>query len=266
LSGAPKSGLNLVRNEQNPVLVADFTHGLHPLDGCRNKTSFTLNRFDYDGGDIFCRRRFLKDGLETPDIVLYGFFVRHPGRFAIQIGKFCAVDAVRERTEAVGIRFLGSHRHCQGSASVKRAGKHDDIRTPCSGLCNLHGVFIRFGAAVCEHCLPRFSAGRNNFVQLFGKRHISFMRDNMLHAVEKSSRLFLHGPDDFRLAVADIEHSDSPDPVQKPVPIDIFKHGAFSALDHAGVAALNCAKYRLCTALDKNFGLRPRHRSRDNFR
>ena len=99
------------------------------------------------------------------------------------------------------------------------------------GFGDFDGVLVAFGAGVREIRLLVFAATRNRLVQAFRQLYIAFMADDVENRVEVLGRLVLHGLDELRTGVADVEHTDAADPVEELVAVDIFEHGAFAALD-----------------------------------
>lgn len=66
-AGAAKTGLYLVRYQQNAVLVTDVPQCFYKGDGGRNKPTFPLERLDYYGCHVFLAgRRFRKFPLRFP--------------------------------------------------------------------------------------------------------------------------------------------------------------------------------------------------------
>ena len=55
------AGLNLVKNQQNAVLIADFTQFFNKTLWRRQVAAFALNRFDYHAGDSFRQNQIHKN-------------------------------------------------------------------------------------------------------------------------------------------------------------------------------------------------------------
>ena len=55
------AGLNLVKNQQNTVLIADFTQFFNKTLRCRQIAAFALNRFDHHAGDSFRQNQIRKN-------------------------------------------------------------------------------------------------------------------------------------------------------------------------------------------------------------
>lgn len=115
--------------------------------------------------------------------------------------------------------------------------KDDDIGAFGVGSGDLDRVFIGFGAGIGKKGLFVRAADGRKLAQLFGERHIPFVGDDVEHGVEISLGLRLNGPDDFGMRIADVEHTDPANPVQKSVAIHIFNDGARAALDDGRIHA-----------------------------
>ena len=114
---------------------------------------------------------------------------------------------------------------------MEGAGKDDDVRPLRIGFGDFDGIFIGFSTAVDEEGALFISFDRCNGIEFFCQGHVAFVSDDVGHGVEVFACLFLDGFDDFRLGVADVQDTDAAYPVEEVVAVDIFEHGAFTALD-----------------------------------
>ena len=225
------AGLDFVGNEQDAVVVADFAQRFDPGDRSRDEAAFTLERFDDDGCDVFCRRGIHEDFLQGIHVKFQGFVIAQACRFAVEIRKFGTVYAVRERPHAAGVGFLSRHGHGHERAPVEGTGEDDDIRPFRISFGDFDGVFVGFGAAVDEEGPFLFTSDRGDGIELFRQGDIAFVGDDIGHGVEIVTGLVLDGLDDFRLGIADVQDADAADPVEEIVAVHVFEHSAFTAFD-----------------------------------
>ena len=231
LAGTAVAALDFVSDEQDAVLVADLAHGLDPLDRGGDEAAFALERLDEQTGDFIGRNALVEHLLQAVHIVGDGLRLGVALRRAIQVRVRSTGDIRRERAHTLGIGLLRGESHGQVGAAVECAGEADDTLPAGVGLGDLDGVLIAFGAGVGEIGLLVLTATRNCLVQTFCQIHVAFMADDVENRVEVLGRLVLHGLDELRTGVADVEHADAADPVKELVAVEVFEHGAFATLD-----------------------------------
>ena len=139
---------------------------------------------------------------------------------------------------------------------MERAGKDDDVRALRERLGDLHRVLVRLRAAVREVGALLSAAYGRDLAELLREAHVAFVRHDVEHAVEIFLRLVFDRRDDFRVAVADVEHADAADPVEEAVAVEVFDDGALGALHHDGIAAVDRARHDRLAAGDDRSGLR----------
>ena len=142
-AGTSATGLYLVVNVDDPVLVADPAQRWHELGGHRDETTLALHRLEHDARDRVRRDVLLEEEVEARERIL--------GRdAAVWVRRSRAVDVRCERAQAVLVDELRRHGHRQRRASVECAVEDDDARSSGRGARDLDGVFDRLGAGVDE--------------------------------------------------------------------------------------------------------------------
>ena len=239
-------GKDLTTDEFNQKPVGAGPYKLTEWD---EGQSITLERFDDDGCDVFCRRGIHEDFLQGIHVKFQGFVIAQACRFAVEIRKFSTVYAVRERPHAAGVGFLSRHGHGHERAPVEGTGEDDDIRPFRISFGDFDGVFVGFGAAVDEEGPFLFTSDRGDGIELFRQGDIAFVGDDIGHGVEIVTGLVLDGLDDFRLGIADVQDADAADPVEEIVAVHVFEHSAFASFDYCFVSSSDTVRNSLCSSV-----------------
>ena len=98
--------LNLICNHQDSVVIADLADCFYPLDGCRDKSTFALERLNDHAGDLTCRCALVKDSLKLINVILNCLFLCISFWCTVYIWIWCTKDSCWERSHAYCIGFL----------------------------------------------------------------------------------------------------------------------------------------------------------------
>src|SRR5712691_280324 len=159
-AGPADTGLDLVVDEEDPVLLADLLQPLREVFGHLDEATLALHGRQHEAGDRGGVDVLLEQQLEPADRV-----VRRDT--AVRVRRRRAIDLARERTEALLVRDdLRRHRHRQAGAAVERVIEDDHSGPPGRSARNLDGVLDRFGAGVHEERLRLTVAGPRLVEQL----------------------------------------------------------------------------------------------------
>ncbi len=196
------------------MAVADRAHARDELLRRDDEATFALHGLEHDRGDVL--RCDLRDeralercerGLARDAAVL----VRE--RDAVHLGR------ERAETRLVRVRLRGE-REREQRPPVEAALEADHRGPPGVRARELDGVLDRFGARVEERRLRR-PVERRDGEQALGEGHADLVRDHREVGVEKARRLVLHGLDDLRMRVADVETADAAGEVDVRVAVDV---------------------------------------------
>ena len=122
LAGAGKAGLNLVGDEQDAMLVADFAQRRHEVARRFVETALALHRLQDDGRNAGRIDIGLEQAVERGERIAHGHAVqRHRERRVENIARHCA------EADLVG-HDLAGQRHAHEGAAMEAAGKGDDGR------------------------------------------------------------------------------------------------------------------------------------------
>ena len=209
LAGAAEAGLHLVDDEQDPLAVADRAQPLEELRRRGDEAALALDGLDDDRGDRLGGDLRRERPLERGERVARG----DP---AVLVRERDAVDLGRERPEPrlVGMR-LRREREREERAAVEAALEGDHRRPARVAARELDRVLDGLGARVEERGLDR-AGERRESRQPLGVLDVDLVRDDREVGVEEACRLLLHGRDDARVGVADVEAADAAREVDEP--------------------------------------------------
>ena len=143
---------------------------------------------------------------------------------------------------------------------MESPGKADHVIPSGIGFCDLDRILVALSAGIGKIGLFLIAPYGNDLVQLFRKRHIAVMHDDIEDGMEVFFRLFLYSLDDLRICVADIQHSHAAYPVEEDIAVYILEHCALAPIDHNGVGVpAERIRNRGIAALQDLRGLRPRY-------
>ena len=212
--GAPEPGLHLVRDEDDPVLVADPAQTLDELRRRRQEPALALLRLEHDRGDVIAPRRESRTSARARR-------ARSSRRAAIRVRVRRPVDLGRERPEARLVRMrLRRHRQRHQRAAVERAVERDDALAPRVQARELDRVLDRLGAGVEERG-ARLAADRDERAEPLGELHVALVRHHGEIGVEEAIGLLGDRLDDARVVVPDVRHADAADEVDERVAVDV---------------------------------------------
>src|SRR5471030_1312818 len=138
-AGAASASLHFVSDQQNAVLVAQFTQTLHERFRRDVETAFALNRLDDDGSDVTRLGVVLEDAFDAGDRIVDAHTVQF-----VRVQR--AEDTAWHQAHAGRVRhdFTGQAQGHHG-ATVVGAGECDYADTTSGGTGDFHGVLYSFG-------------------------------------------------------------------------------------------------------------------------
>ncbi len=139
------------------------------------------------------------------------------------------IDVAGEGAEAELVRIdLAGQRHAHHGAAVERAGECDQPGAAGGGAGDLDRVFNRFRAGGEERGFLLVIAGRQA-VDFFSQFDIAAVRNNLVSGMGEAFQLLPDGGDDFRVAVAGVEHRDAGGEIDVALAFDIPQFGILCA-------------------------------------
>ena len=238
LAGTGEAALHLVGNQQNTVGVAQGAQRLHKISWRNVETALSLNRFENNGRDLVgCDIRF-KDAFQA--------FQRFRRADAVQFIRILRVihrTGERAKAELVRRNFAGQ-RHGHKGAAVERAAEGDKAGTFGVRSGNFDRVFDRLCPRGEERGLGRTVNG-HALVDALGKRHIAFVRHNLVRRMGKRVELFFNRGNDFWMAMAGIQHRDPGGEVDVLVTFHVPHRGVFSFISIEVTHHADAARRRL---------------------
>ena len=218
-AGAPEAGLDLVDDEDDPVLVADPAHALAELGRRDDEAAFALYRLDHDRGDVLGGDLRDERALERRERVC-------GARAAVLVRERHAVDLGRERPEPrlvrVGLRGQGER---EQRPAVEAALEGDHAGPPGVGARELDRVLDGLGARVEERGLGR-AGHRRELESRSASVDVDLVRDDREVGVREARELLLRRRDDLRVRVADVQAADAAGEVDERVAVDVGQRGA----------------------------------------
>src|SRR5690625_3551194 len=231
-SGASEAGLDLVGDQEEPVLVGALAQPLHERVGHRHVTALTEYRLDEDRGGVLGGGRGGELVIELPEGVLHGVGLRHPQ--TVGVGEGGDDDAGHQRTDAGADlgpgRGEGGRTH---GAPVEGTGEHDRVLAPGGLACQTQGGFDGLTAGVDVEELVH--ALGQDLTEPFGEPQQRTMHHGGVLAVDESSDLLLGGRDHLGVAVAGAGDADSRREVEKTAAVLVVDvHTLASCGEHGG--------------------------------
>ena len=187
-----------------------------------------MNRFNHDGrravrGDIGFEQR--ANGVQR------GFFADAVQR----VGERGAEHVARHWAEVILVgQHLAGHRQGHHGAAVEGAIERDDAGAASGGAGDLHGVFQRFGTGVHQHGLALGATHGGEFAELLAQLHVGRVGDHRSAGVHHFLELCFDRRDDFRVAVAQVEHANAARKIDPAVAVGVPQLGVFGALGKLG--------------------------------
>ena len=144
LARAPRAGLHLVVDVEDPVRPAHLRQPDGEIGRHRHEAALALDGLEHDARDRLRVDVGLEELREAVERVLRGDAV-------VRVGRGRAVDLGGERPEARLVRVhLARHRHRQQRPPVERLVEHDHGGPAGCRARDLHGVLHRLGTRVDE--------------------------------------------------------------------------------------------------------------------
>src|SRR5450830_1663175 len=235
-TGTAGTGLHFVGDQQDAVLVAQFTQALH--EGFRRdvETAFALHWLDDDGSDITRLGIVLEDAFDAGD----GVVVAH----AMQVVREQrAEDAAWHQAHAGRVRhdFTGEAQGHHG-ATVVRAGERDNAGTASGGAGDFHGVLNGFGTGGDQQgFLGEITWDLG--VDFFAQFHVRLVGQYLEAGVGQLVQLLGHGRDDFRVYVTGVQHGDTAGEVDELATFNVGHSGVLRGFGEDRVNLANTAWY-----------------------
>jgi len=206
VAGPAESGLDLVRDEHDPVLGAELGQpGQEPVRR-HHEPAFALDRLDDHRGHVVLADLGVDQRLDhVQGVRLTGFRAARPAQ---RIGHRHPVDLAREWPELVLVRHvLRGEGHGQVGAPVVAVVERDDGLAPGGVPGDLHRVLDRLRAGVEQRGALLVSARRATG-QFLAHRHVTLVRGHHEAGVRESAGLLGHPRGHPGGGVADRDHRD----------------------------------------------------------
>ena len=188
------------------------------------KTAFALNHFNHDSGHIFRRDIGFEQHFECGQRIFFG-------NAMIGHGEGRTENAAGHWAEIV---FVGQHfaRHGQGhhSAAVVAAVETDDAVATCRAARNLDGIFECFCTGVKHAGFGAVTGDRGDFAELFRELNVWRVRHDRLAGMHNLVELRLDRRNHFRVAMADIENTDTAGEINHALSVCIPDLGVLRAV------------------------------------
>ena len=261
LPGAPHPRLDLVGDEEDPVLVGEGSKLREEFLLGDEVAALPLDRLHDDGRDLFRRGDALEKRLLQ---VVEAFDVAGLGRLAHRTSIALRVVRVVHLGEH-GTVALPLHRLARGEghrahrSSMKCPEEGDDLLPLGPEPRELDRGLDRFRPGIGEEDPWAASAtpdGRHLREPLRELRDRPGVEVRRTH-VEELSRLLADGGDDPRMAMARRADGDARGEVEEAVPVGVGHHHPRGLLDHQGIVLLEVLGDEALVLLDERFRLRP---------
>jgi hypothetical protein len=208
LPGAPEARLDLVGDQQDPVLPGDLAQARQ--EGRRRDDVATLaeHGLDDDRGHPLRVHHLVEEQVELR-LPVAGARGRVVGaaRRAVAVGIGGVVHRPGEGLEGGPVHVLGGReRHRLGGPPVVPISERDEDRAAGRDARELHGRFDRLSAAVREEGLPR--SAREDMAEALVQPEPRLVVDDVLLAVEELRGLGLDRGHDSRVRVARVRDAD----------------------------------------------------------
>jgi hypothetical protein len=219
-TGAAKAGLDLIGDEEDPVLVAQLAEALQEGSGRREVAALTLDRFDDDCRHI--RRGDLPAEDRPAQVLELGGAVA-AGVLAPRADprERSVVNHRQKRTETGALLDLRIGQ-AQGPerAAVEAALEGDDPGPMRVVAGELDGALDRLGPRVCQEHPSLLREGRDPG-QALHELEVARLVEVGRRDVDQPLRLLADGGDDLRVRVPGRAHGDAGREVEEPVAVDV---------------------------------------------
>ncbi len=211
---AAEAGLHLVRDEHDPLPVADPAQPLDELGRGRHEPALAELRLEDDRGNLGGRHLGREHALDAVEGLSCG-------DAAVLVRELRPVDLRGERPHAGLVRVhLRRHRHGEHRAAVEpRLEGHDGL-APRGEARDLDGVLDGLGARVEERG-PGGAAQGREVPEPLGELDVHAVGDDREVRVDEARRLLLNRLDHAWVAVADVAHADAAREVDERVAVHV---------------------------------------------
>ncbi len=228
-SGSPPGGLDLITNEKAPVLPYDPNDLLKVLLGWRDKSSDSLNRLSYEGGNP-PRGRSLNGPLQILGTFEVTAWIGQTERTTVTVG---IGDVMNSRArcwrEPPGI--VPTKAHSELSSPAVRVAQRYNVLTPGVKLRYQHRRLVGLGAAVGEKRL--LESARGYLSQLLGQPDELLGRIKGRDVLELL-RLLLDSLRDLFMAVADAYGEDAAKKIEVLPALNVVYKHSLRMVNHEG--------------------------------
>ena len=208
LTRTPEPGLDLVGDEEDPVLAGDLAEARQEPRRRDDVAALTDDRLDDDRRDLVRVDELVEQQVE-PLLPVAGarpWRVRSAGG-PIAVRVVGVVDAAGERFEGAAVDVLRRGQgHCLAGPAVEPVAECDDRRSARRRTRQLDRALHGLGPGVGQECLPR--SAREKCRQPLVQPQARLVVDDVLLAVEQLGGLRLDRRHDARVRVSCVRHAD----------------------------------------------------------
>jgi hypothetical protein len=227
-AGPPEPGLDLVGDEQDPVLAGEAGQRPDELHRGRDEAALAQLQLDHDRRHRPGIHERGEQLVEVPPARHAALAAQRPApRAAVAVRERDAVHLRRERPEALLVgHHLGRERQREIGTAME-AVLETDHRLP-SGECpgHFHRVLDRLGAAVDEES-PLLAGARGNPVEPLGELDVRLVGGDREADVGKAVELIPDRRDHAGMAVAGVHHADPAGEIDQSVAVRVGQYGPF---------------------------------------
>src|SRR5829696_2068204 len=218
---SPASGLHLVGDVEDPVMLAELFQRAHEVGRHRDEAALALHGLEHHARHALRVDVLLEEELEPGERVL-------GGNAAKRVRRRRPVDLRRQRPEALLVDELRSHRHGQVGAAVKGPVKDDDRGALGRGAGDLDRVLDRLGPGVDEHRLRGGVAGPE-LVESSRDLDVRFVHPDHEALVQEAVDLLVHSPHDGLGIVTEVLAGDPAREVEILAPVGVAERRALGS-------------------------------------
>ncbi len=231
LARTAPAGLDLVEDEEDPVLVAALAHALHEALGRHEVAALALHGLHDDAGHLVWRHQIREELVYLAQAVGGALLRVEAGGAEVLLRVGSKVDA--RHAGLVGVAVLGvgaRHAHGTHGAPVEGAREGDDAGALGVGTHQLEGGVSGLGSAVGKERAAQLSGGDlgDALCQPQGAGEVHHVEG----AVDELVHLLLDGILDGLVPVAKGVHGDARHEVQVLLAVDVPHVGTLAVVDH----------------------------------
>ena len=231
LAGPAEARLNLVRDQQDPVLPGDLTQAGQEAGWWHDVATFPDDGLDDDGSHVFRIDELVEGQIELLLPIARARFGRMRAArrsVAVRVGR--VIDAPRQGLEVAAVDILGGRqRHGLRRAAVEAVAKSQDDRPTGRDPSELDRCLDGLRSAVGEESAPALA--RHDVRQALVQAEPRLVVDDVLLAVQKLGGLGLDRGDDARMRMSRARDADSRRVVEVALAIRRDEPAALAAID-----------------------------------